>query len=115
MTRAPKIPTRTTLPKARVAVFRADVRRLLAKLESQRAIAGKDAREEVREIRTRLLPQIVALQAHMLLGELAIDPEWCRLAKDFIAQSEPPPAQALHLSGELAHRITTIEVHQPCQ
>lgn len=115
MGRPPKSTPGERLAKARVAVLNDDIVRLMTDLQSRRGLADKDSREEVREIRSRLLPMIVAVQAHMLAQDIAIDPLWCDLAEKFLDRAEGKAAQSVNLGGEVKHRITTVEVHQPCQ
>ena len=112
-------PAKTTqgqrIAKARIAVLNDDIVRLMGDLQSKRGLADKESREEVREIRSRLLPLIVAIQAHMLAQDIAIDPLWCDLAEKFLDRAEGKAAQNVHHSGGIDSRITTVEVHQPCR
>lgn len=79
-----------------------------------RAIASKDAREEVREMRSRLLPLIAAIQCDMLTGTLPMDAEWLDAAEAWLNRAEGKPAQQVNLNADLTQRITTVEVRQPC-
>ena len=115
MGRPPKKTLGQQVAKARVAVLNADVVRLMDEFASTRGIASKDAREEAKEIRTRLLPQIVSVQAEMIMQHIAIDPAWCKLVEDFLDRAEGKAAQSLVHSGGIDSRITTVEVHQPCR
>lgn len=111
MARPPKKTLGQQVAKARQNVL-ADMLRM--HIET-RGLADQASRKEVKEMRSDVLPIVEAIRIHMLTGELPLDKEWCDVADKFMDRAEGKAAQTLHHSGELEHKITTVEVHQPCQ